>query len=236
MSNDKWLGQGTPTPHPDGEGGGGSSALSPRAEKAPELFKAPISEEVAAFRRKLLEAPPPTISPAILDDVVAAVREESGAGAAGAARTAEHLRVFLMAYAETGRVSESSSLAGISPAAVHEWRHRLPVFAQAMEAAITVYRESLIREVHRRAVKGVDEPVFFQGEICGHIRRYSDRLLELEVKRHVPEYREKREVDINISAGVLVVGAPKTEDEWLDKFRPEPPKVIDVTPEEEKKP
>jgi hypothetical protein len=212
----------------------------PNPERLPSALDSDDVAKAVALRRKLLEEAPPTVSPEILDEVVAAVREEHGMpGPAAGARTAEHLRLFLLAYAETGRVNESAHVAGISPNAVNVWRRRLPAFEAAMDHAITVYRESLIREVHRRGVKGVEEPVFFQGEVCGHIRRYSDRLLELELKRHVPEYRDKREIDINVNAGVLVVGgSAPTEKEWLDKFGtrpPEPARVIDVTPEPEPK-
>ncbi len=118
------------------------------------------------------------IEPEALERVVA---EVAGVEVAKdrAAILADHLRLFLIAYSQTGRKHESARTAGIGTTTITNWRRRSPVFEAAVQEALEVYRESLVCEVHRRGVKGVDEPVFFQGEVCGHIRRYSDRLLEL---------------------------------------------------------
>lgn len=51
------------------------------------------------------------------------------------------------------------------------------------------YRESLVSEAHRRAVDGVEEPVFHKGHLVGTVTRYSDRLLELMLKSKVPDFR-----------------------------------------------
>lgn len=40
------------------------------------------------------------------------------------------------------------------------------------------------------------------------VRKYSDRMLELEAKRTNPGYREKGSIDMNVKGGILVVGAP----------------------------
>lgn len=45
----------------------------------------------------------------------------------------------------------------------------------------------------------------------------SDRLLELEVKRVDPSYRDKSTVDMNVSGGLLIVpGQATTEKDWED--------------------
>jgi hypothetical protein len=62
------------------------------------------------------------------------------------------------------------------------------------------FRESLALEARSRAVDGWDEPVFYKGEEVGYIPRKSDRLLELMLKAHLPEYRDKLE----LSGGVQV--------------------------------
>ena len=50
--------------------------------------------------------------------------------------------------------------------------------------------DSILAEVKRRAIDGVDEPVFHNGLVVGEIRRYSDRLLLALARSFVPEMRE----------------------------------------------
>ena len=50
----------------------------------------------------------------------------------------------------------------------------------------------LEREAWRRASEGVKQPVFYQGEVCGHVRKYSDVLLIFLLKGARPDkYREQ---------------------------------------------
>jgi len=52
------------------------------------------------------------------------------------------------------------------------------------------YKDSLTRELTRRARDGVQKPVFYKGEIVGHTTEYSDRLLELAAKAHDTRFRD----------------------------------------------
>ena len=55
-------------------------------------------------------------------------------------------------------------------------------------------------EARRRAAIGVDEPVFYKGEVVGHIRKYSDTLLMFLLKAHWPEkFRENVSIDQRVS-------------------------------------
>ena len=50
----------------------------------------------------------------------------------------------------------------------------------------------LEREAWRRASEGVKQPVFYQGEVCGHVQKYSDVLLIFLLKGARPDrYREQ---------------------------------------------
>lgn len=50
-------------------------------------------------------------------------------------------------------------------------------------------------EIRRRGVRGVEEPVFYQGEVCGYVQKFSDLLLIFRAKALMPEkYRERHEV------------------------------------------
>lgn len=123
--------------------------------------------------------------------------------------TSKHVDRYLAYLEMSGLKYKSSAAAGFS----YEWLKRLradPTFSALEEAALESYRDSLCREAHRRAVEGVDEPVIGgkdKDRVVAVIRKYSDRLLELMLKRHIPEFREKWEGEVKVTGGVLVAPA-----------------------------
>lgn len=70
-----------------------------------------------------------------------------------------------------------------------------PELREDYEAARGRSFENIRAEIKRRAIDGVDEPVFHLGEVVGHIRKYSDRLLGAMAKANLPEYREQQRVE-----------------------------------------
>ena len=65
-------------------------------------------------------------------------------------------------------------------------------FAAAWDDAIEDGTDLLEDEVLRRAKDGVDEPRFYEGEVCGHVRKYSDTLAIFLLKARRPEkYSDK---------------------------------------------
>ncbi len=60
-------------------------------------------------------------------------------------------------------------------------------------------------EARRRAVDGVEESVFYQGEQVSTVRRYSDTLLIFMLKARRPEtYRERSDINSTIQGGITV--------------------------------
>jgi hypothetical protein len=55
-------------------------------------------------------------------------------------------------------------------------------FAASMADALKEGADRLEDEALRRAKDGVDEPRFYQGEVCGYVRKYSDTLAILLLK------------------------------------------------------
>ena len=81
----------------------------------------------------------------------------------------------------------------------------------AIADALEMYNDTIRGEMHRRAVEGVEEPVFGSqgyGEgtgIVGHVTKYSDRLL-VELARHrLPEARRPEEDNSNPQAGATSI-------------------------------
>jgi hypothetical protein len=53
------------------------------------------------------------------------------------------------------------------------------------------FRDHIRGEAKRRAIDGWEEPLFWKGQPTGHtIRKKSDRMLELLLKAHCPEFRD----------------------------------------------
>jgi hypothetical protein len=76
-------------------------------------------------------------------------------------------------------------------AQVQVLRKQYPALHSIIKAAEDVGKR--IRQAHReaeadrRAMEGWDEPIVWRGEVTGEIRRYSDRLLELQLRAGDPE-------------------------------------------------
>lgn len=64
-------------------------------------------------------------------------------------------------------------------------------------------------EIRRRGIEGVLEPKFYEGNVCGHVRVFSDVLLIFRAKALMPEkYRERHEV---VGAGGTPLNPAKVE-------------------------
>jgi hypothetical protein len=99
--------------------------------------------------------------------------------------------MFLKELRENGGfVGKACEAVAVSKQAVYNWRAEDATFAADWDRAVDLATEDLEKEVRRRAYHGTEEPVFYQGEVCGHVRKYSDTLLMFAIKARKPEYRD----------------------------------------------
>lgn len=107
--------------------------------------------------------------------------------------TDELLDEFIEELAENGGiVSRAAKHVGVSRVALYAKRNANMGFAKRWAEAINAGTDVLEEEAFRRAVEGTDRPVYYQGIECGHIREYSDKMLELLLKSRRPHiFREK---------------------------------------------
>jgi len=93
-----------------------------------------------------------------------------------------------------GLLSLAAARAGVSSSTVVKHRKMEPEFdAAVIEARDLGVEAVLVEEARRRAVDGVDEPVFggqWKDEVVGYIKRYSDGLLKMLICGAKPEYRD----------------------------------------------
>lgn len=115
-----------------------------------------------------------------------------------------------------GFVGKACEAVAVSKQTVYNWRKEDTNFATEWDRAVDLATEDLEKEVRRRAYHGVDEPVFYKGEVVGQIRKYSDTLLMFALKARKPEYRESikltiEEADKLIDRATQEHGLPKPE-------------------------
>lgn len=113
---------------------------------------------------------------------------------------------FLKAFALTANKVKAAEIAGCERHLHQYWMNQEGEegdrYHGAYELAKAVAGELLESEATRRAVKGVEEPVFYQGEKCGEVQKYSDTLLIFLLKAARPEkYRERVSQELTGAGG-----------------------------------
>lgn len=105
---------------------------------------------------------------------------------------------FLLVLSQTERVADAAAAAGISYSYARQVYREDPEFAEAWEDAVQEYRARVFAEVQQRAIEGTLEPIFAgkDGELKGYKVVKSDALLIMEAKRAIPDYRDKKEIDV----------------------------------------
>jgi hypothetical protein len=123
--------------------------------------------------------------------------------------TPEKLTAFLSVLAGTANVTAAADTIGMSRQALYNRREVDSDFAAAWTAAEKIGVEGMKDEVNRRAFSGVEEPVFYQGSMCGSVRKYSDTLAMFLIKARDPSYRDSSKLELS---GQLAV-SNMTDDE-----------------------
>jgi hypothetical protein len=75
---------------------------------------------------------------------------------------------FLAAYAELGNITQAPKVARCHRSSHYEWLDD-PDYERAFAAAKAEACDHLEAEARRRAVEGVEKPVFYKGVECGRV-------------------------------------------------------------------
>lgn len=129
-------------------------------------------------------------------------------------------QVYLEHLAAHGRNTDACLAAGVSAVAVNRFRRADNDFDEACIAAVGQYTDRLIAHHQKLVFEGTTKTSYGRdGSIVSEEQIFPIRLIELELKKHDEGYREKREVDLKVSGGVLVAPADtKTIDDWEARF------------------
>lgn len=99
---------------------------------------------------------------------------------------------FLRQFEANGEIGPAARAAGISRDTHYHWLKTDAAYAKAFAEAGVMRIEVLETELRRRALVGWDEPVYYQGQRVGAVRRFDGEALRFALKAEKPEkYRER---------------------------------------------
>lgn len=128
-------------------------------------------------------------------------------------------KAFLGALSEVGLLTYAAEAAGVDRSTVFRRRREDEEFEQAVQDALEQAADKLEREARRRAVEGVEEPVYQGGKRVGTKLVYSDTLLALLLKgRRKQVFAERTEITgaeggpVKQEQVVVATGVPSADD------------------------
>lgn len=121
---------------------------------------------------------------------------------------------FLANLADAGNVRAAAYSVGVGRNTPYVWKSQDPEFAKKWDQALEEATDKLEEEARRRALLGVDEPVYQSGRLVGHVKKYSDTLLIFLLKGQNPQkYRDRWQGELSTNGNIRVqfIGADDEE-------------------------
>ncbi|HEY1896732.1 MAG TPA: hypothetical protein VGG62_10690 [Terracidiphilus sp.] len=107
----------------------------------------------------------------------------------------EKQKEFLAAFGDTLSVARAADLANVDRHDHYNWLRRHKSYSRAFEQAREIAGQCLEAEAVDRALSGWLEPVYYQGAVCGDVRRYDSGLTQFLLRGLLPErYGSKTEI------------------------------------------
>jgi hypothetical protein len=95
------------------------------------------------------------------------------------------------------------------------WRDADPEVAERMRVAQVMGWATLENAAYKRAVHGVDKNVYYQGEVVGTEKVYSDGLLTQMMKARLPAYGEDAAARNPVTVNVAVMPRANSYEDWV---------------------
>ena len=108
---------------------------------------------------------------------------------------------FFAAYSKTGVVTLAAEMAEIDRRSHSFWLHNDKDYPALFQEAHAAACDTIEAEMRRRAIDGVDKPVFYKGQPCGTVKEYSDTLLAMLANGAMPEkYKQKTKIEAEVTS------------------------------------
>jgi len=127
--------------------------------------------------------------------------------------------IFLSEYKQHGRMGAACEAAKTTSPTVRRHMRNDKDFALAMLHAEEAYQSRLI-EHHQDLVFNGTERISYDRNGCVSSKEtiYPIQLIAMELRKHDEGYRDKREVALNVTAGVIVAPPELSMEEWEKQF------------------
>ena len=119
---------------------------------------------------------------------------------------------FFEVLKECGQIGEAITRVGVSrrqynyvKAESADWEDRVE---ECLGEAVSVARDTAFE----RGVRGWEEPVFYKGDVCGHVRKYSDQCLFRWLERTDPRWRRNQMIDVRAQKPAVIAMTARTSD------------------------
>jgi len=141
----------------------------------------------------------------------------------------EKQNVFLDELANHGRMMSACKQAGVTYSSVRRLRAADKDFDEAVIDAERCYHDRLIAHHQNLVCNGTTKENYDRnGNLVSSEQVSPVRLIELELKKHDDGSRDKKEVDLKVSGGVLLAPSDvKDIEEWEKKFASDAAKQIE---------
>lgn len=113
--------------------------------------------------------------------------------------TPELWEPYLRALEEYGAYILAADIVGCTERDIRKVRRAEADFAVLCEDALERHRQSFVQSARKRAVDGVRRPIIGgrnRDEVVAHEVVFSDGLMSMFLKRHDPEFRDSRKIEL----------------------------------------
>lgn len=147
--------------------------------------------------------------------------------------------LFLDYLIECGNVHDAARQADLTTKQIRKFRRNNPRAEAAFQEALDMGTDAIEAELHRRAVAGIMEPVFYKGRRVNTVRKKSDVLLMFLLKSRRPHlYRDNaplpespdHDADFNQEESAAEVIARQLTRLHERQRTSEDPRIIDAKP------
>ena len=109
---------------------------------------------------------------------------------------------FLEEFSKHANIGVAAKASGIDRQMHYRWLTD-PEYVAAFETATKAACDNIDREIYRRGVEGVKEPVFYNGKRVDHITKYDTTLLIFLAKGLMPgKYKDNYKADISLNGSI----------------------------------
>lgn len=115
-----------------------------------------------------------------------------------------------------GDVLAAARACGVSLKFVSQWRKDDKITDDALLEAERMGTQGLVSAAIQRAVHGVEEDVYFKGEVVGQKTNYSDSLLATLLKAKVDDFKPSNESGPPVTVNIAnIMPRASSYEEWL---------------------